>query len=249
MTTSSKTGAPAAPPGKPATGTYARFIPREELGSFAAWNPDALSDEAATPGADAAETPGAPTEAAPPHAQVAAARQAGYQDGYRDGLVALDSFKASFARQMHAQLGGLLGTFGEQIDALEQDIARAVANAAVLLARRVVCAELHAHPEHVAQVAQQAVNAVLLTARHIRVQVHPDDHELVATGAAEVLQARGARLLPNPQVARGGCLIESDLGQIDARIETRWRQAAAVLGHELTWRDDADALAEPEAGA
>jgi flagellar assembly protein FliH len=28
----------------------------------------------------------------------------------------------------------------------------------------------------------------------------------------------------------GGCIVESDLGQVDARIEARWAQAAAVFG-------------------
>jgi flagellar assembly protein FliH len=35
-------------------------------------------------------------------------------------------------------------------------------------------------------------------------------------------------------------VVESDLGQVDARIAARWRQAAAVLGSELPW-DDGDA--------
>jgi flagellar assembly protein FliH len=209
---------------------YSRFIPREELGTFAAWNPETLNTEL-EPAAPAAP----PVEAAAPQAQVAAARQAGYQDGYRDGLVALDSFKQSFALQMSAQLGQLVHAFGAQIDALEPQMAQAVAQAAVTLARRVVRAELHAHPEQVAELATQAVNAVLQSARQIRVLVHPDDQALVAAGAAEALQSRGARLLPHPGVARGGCLVESDLGQIDARIETRWREAAAVLGSELPW--------------
>jgi flagellar assembly protein FliH len=65
--------------------------------------------------------------------------------------------------------------------------------------------------------------------------VHPDDHALVAAGAAEALQARGARLLADAQIERGGCRIDSDLGRIDATIEARWRQAAAVLGSELPW--------------
>ena len=116
-------------------------------------------------------------------------------------------------------------------------MAQAVAQSAVLLARRIVRGELPTRPEHVAEVAQQAVNAVLLSARHIRVMVHPDDLALVAAGAAEALQARGARLLPAADVERGGCLIESDLGQIDASIATRWRQAAAVLGSEVPWQD------------
>lgn len=218
---------------------YSRFIPREELGAFAAWSPHTLNAELdpAAPAADGAANM-APAETPAVQAQVAAARQAGYQDGYRDGLVALDSFKQSFAAQMASQLGPLLHSFGTQIDALEQQMAQAVAQAAVMLARRVVRAEIETQPEHVAEAAAQAVNAVLQSARHIRVLVHPQDHALVAAGAAEALEARGARLLAQPGIERGGCLIESDLGQVDARIATRWRQAAAVLGSELPWDDD-----------
>ena len=220
------------------TTPYSRFIPREELGAFAAWSPHTLNSELdpAAPAADGAANM-APAETPAVQAQVAAARQAGYQDGYRDGLVALDSFKQSFAAQMASQLGPLLHSFGTQIEALEQQMAQAVAQAAVMLARRVVRAEIETQPEHVAEAAAQAVNAVLQSARHIRVLVHPQDHALVAAGAAEALEARGARLLPQPDIERGGCLVESDLGQIDARIATRWRQAAAVLGSELPWDD------------
>jgi len=222
-----------------ANSPYSRFIPREELGQFAAWNPETLNTELEPPVAAAqAEAMTAAAESPALQAQLVAARQAGYQDGYRDGLVALDSFKQSFAAQMAAQLGALLQGFGTQIDALEPQMAQAVAQAAVMLARRVVRAEIETQPEHVAEAATQAVNAVLQSARHIRVLVHPQDHALVAAGAAEALQARGARLLAQPGIERGGCLIESDLGQIDARIATRWRQAAAVLGSELPWDDE-----------
>ena len=217
---------------------YSRFIPREELGAFAAWNLHTLNaelDPASPPGHAAA--PAAPPETPAVQAQVAAARQAGYQDGYRDGLVALDNFKQSFAAQMASQLGPLLHSFSTQVEALEQQMAQAVAQAAVMLARRVVRAEIETRPEHVAEAATQAVNAVLQSARNIRVLVHPQDHALVAAGAAEALEARGARLLPQPGIERGGCLIESDLGQVDARIAARWRQAAAVLGSELPWDD------------
>jgi flagellar assembly protein FliH len=41
-------------------------------------------------------------------------------------------------------------------------------------------------------------------------------------------------------VAAGGCVVESDLGQVDARIETRWAQAAAVLGSTEPLADAAE---------
>ena len=202
----------------------ARFIPREELDGVAAWRPDAFGDSAsARPAATEAQR----------GAEQQATRQAGSQDGYRDGLVALESFKHSFAQQMAAQLAPLVAAFDQAFLDLEHQIAGGVARTATALARQVLRSELTARPELVAQVAAEAVNAVLLSARHIRVFVHPDDQALVEAGAGEALAARSARLLADPSLARGGCRVESDLGAIDARIESRWHQAAAMLGQTL----------------
>lgn len=210
--------------------SYARFIPREELSSFAAWAPGDFDEPpAAAAVGDVAST------AADVEAQVHAARQAGYQDGYRDGLVALEGFKQSFALQTTQRIGALLQSVGEQLDALQQQMASSLAVAATQLARQVVRAELSAQPQLVARVAQEALEAMLLSARHITLRVHPDDHEAVAQGAAEVLAARGARLLADAAITPGGCRVESDIGVIDAAIEARWRRAAAALGCELPW--------------
>jgi flagellar assembly protein FliH len=236
------------PPGSKPASPYQRFIPREELGDFASWQPGTFGDAQAAPRpAGAPAAPGAaPASAAPEpsvadwQAKVDAARKLGYQEGYRDGKVALESFKQSFAQQTTAQLGQLLHAFDEQLNQLDGDIAAALAQTAVQLARQVLRAELLARPELVAQVASEAVGAVMLSARHISVQVHPLDLPLVAQGAEDTLNARGARLSSNAQVARGGVLVHSDVGNIDARIGTRWSQAAAALGSVLPLEDDAD---------
>ncbi|MDP1693162.1 MAG: flagellar assembly protein FliH [Burkholderiaceae bacterium] len=210
---------------------YARFIPREELDGFAAWRPDAFGDSAgARPASEAQRS-----------AEHQTLRQAGYQDGYRDGLVALESFKQGFAQQMAAQLAPLVTAFDQAFAELESQIAGSVARTATALARQVVRSELAARPALVAQVAAEAVNAVLLSARHIRVFVHADDQALVQAGAGEALAARGASLQTDATLARGGCRIESDLGQVDARIQSRWAQAAATLGQPLPLNDDGDA--------
>ena len=44
-----------------------------------------------------------------------------------------------------------------------------------------------------------------------------------------------ARLVIDPAVTRGGCIVESDIGVIDASIETRWRRAVASLGRNDPW--------------
>jgi flagellar assembly protein FliH len=217
---------------------YARFIPREELSSFAAWSPGSLSGEESDSAAAAAAEPARSAEELQAES-LRAARQGGYHDGYRDGIAALESFKQSFASQATSQIGALMQSYASQMDALQQAMASALADAATALARQVVRGELAANPQQVATVAQEALETLLLSARHVTVRVHPDDHPLVAQGAQEVLAARGARLLADAGLTRGGCVVESDIGIIDASIESRWRRAAAALGSEAPWLPEA----------
>ncbi len=228
------------PPGTRAQPNYARFIPREELGPVAAWNPSVFG------GAPVDQRPAEPAEPSADEwrAEVSAARQAGYHDGYRDGLAALEGFKQSHAAQVSQQLAQFVEAFDAELDGLHARIAEGVARTAVQLARQVVRAELSTRPELVARVAAEAVEAVLLSARHITVHVHPKDLPFVASGADEALKARGARLLGSPGVERGGCRIESDVGAIDAQIATRWLQAVSVMGRDEAW-SGGDPAVEP----
>lgn len=226
------------PSPNPERASYARFIPREELGDFASWKPGSFGFEPPPP------QPEPPVPAGPTPeewlARVDAARQAGYEQGYRDGMAALEGFKKSHAEQVQAQLRQFVESLDAEFDGLHEELADSVTRVAVQLARQVLRSELQLSPSHVAKVAAEAVEAVLLSARHITVQVHPQDLPLVAGGAQEVLQARGARLVAHSGIARGGCRVESDAGAIDARIATRWAQAAAVLGSEEPWEEEAE---------
>jgi flagellar assembly protein FliH len=222
--------------------SYARFIPREELGDFANWSPDTfgqLRPPARHEPEPEIEAP-APTEEEWLQ-QIDAARQVGYEEGYRDGLVALEGFKRSHAQQVDAQVAEFVQHLNEEFDGLHAQLAAAITRVSVHLARQVLRSELTLSPALVARVAGEAVESVLLSARHITVHVHPDDLPLVAQGAQEVLQARGARLIAQPSIERGGCRVESDAGAIDARIATRWAQAAGALGSDEDWDDPAAA--------
>jgi flagellar assembly protein FliH len=235
------------PQGSKAGTTYARFIPREELGEVESWKPGSFVERRAQPAGAAPASASAPA-AAPTSAEQAAQaaaerdklRQVAYQEGYRDGLAALENFKQHFAAQATAQIGQLLAAFDEQQRALDARVADALTRAAVQLAAQVVRSELATRPELVARVAADAVGAVMLSARQITVRCHPQELPLIAEGADEALAARGARLVPDETVQRGGVVVDSDVGQVDARIGTRWAQAAALLGSA------ASLAAEPE---
>ena len=73
-------------------------------------------------------------------------------------------------------------------------------------------------------------------ARDVRVIVHPDDARLLP--ALDQLTARYELATPLARVldadlARGGCVIESAEGRVDARVETRLARALALaLGED-----------------
>jgi len=225
---------------------YARFIPREELADFAAWTPGAFGEGAdpfgttTKPQPRAAQRPEpAPAPAAPPEptaeqwqARIEEARAQGYGQGYRDGLEALDAAKRQYAQQMSAQVALVLAAFDQQTQALDVRLADTLVHSAVLLARQVVRSEVTQRPELIVQVAQDAIGAVILSARHLRLRLHPQDLALVEAGAADLLAARSVLLQADATLSPGGCIVESDLGQVDARIEQRWAQAVAVFGRK-----------------
>lgn len=261
MTSSDRRGPRQVPPpqgtGSRPGGSYTRFIPREELSGFSNWTPDVfvgLADEAqaapaATTGPRRAAPPPVPAPTPPEPEPVPGpteedwaqrvneARQQGYQDGYRDGLEALDAARRQHLQQVSTQFAGLAAAFEEQLATLEQRMAEAVTATALTLARQVVRSELVQRPELVRQVAQEAIGAVVLSARHLRLRLHPEDLSLVAADDGEMLRSREVQLQPDPALARGGCIVESDLGRVDARIAQRWAQAVAVFGAELPLHD------------
>ena len=293
------------PPGGGPPNPYARFIPREELGSFSAWNPQSFEVAAASEGAGIAEDTGVrkqtfseraaataplkdkptpkPTSARPaakataksanvtsirrpmvggipgqedepaPSAPKAAppappinvdalvdqAGKAGYQDGYRNGLAALESYKQTQAAQlasfMSDQVGALAADFHHRLESLEQQLAGRIAGVALEMARQVVRSELDQRPEAVLTVAEEALGVLLASARQIVLRLNPEDHALAQGSLTEVLQARGARLQPDAAISRGGCVVESDIAVVDATVEARWQRAAAAMGSQSDW--------------
>lgn len=246
---------------RPASSAYGRFIPREEMPEFASWTPGSFGQDPRAnvkrPAPAAAAAAAAPVAPPPPteaewRERVQAAREQGYQDGMRDGQAGVDAMREQLNAQLGARFGKMVADLDAQWDGLEAAMAEAVARTAVQLARQVVRTELSVRPEIVAHVATEAVNAVLVTAKHLRLRVHPGDQGHVAQGAAEILQAREVRLVADPAIEPGGCVLESDLGRVDARIGSRWATAAAVFGRDDAWdaadEGDVDGSLTPGAG-
>jgi flagellar assembly protein FliH len=107
----------------------------------------------------------------------------------------------------------------EQVLDLALSVARAVIRREVLLGRDAVLPALR---EAVAQVIDQQA--------HPRVYLNPQDFELIRPDLEADGLLAGCRLVADGGMARGGCRVETDKCEVDARLENRWKRVIEALG-------------------
>jgi len=98
-----------------------------------------------------------------------------------------------------------------------------VLRVAAALAQHIVGKHVEAEPGRIAQLVAPQLMRVR-GAKAVRVCVHPDDapalRDALAT-AADGEPPAGLEVATDAAMARGGCLVQSDVGEVDARVETR----------------------------
>jgi flagellar assembly protein FliH len=151
----------------------------------------------------------------------AEARERGFAEGRADGLASVAEEIAPARAALAAAVAGVRATIGELTAQAEQQ----AVELALALADKVLATALEVRPELVGDVVVGALRG--LTERELKVEVHPDDVEFLS-GAVE-----GIEIIPERRVARGGCIVRTPDGEIDARIPEQLRRAAEVLRETL----------------
>jgi flagellar assembly protein FliH len=103
---------------------------------------------------------------------------------------------------------------------------------AVAVAERILRTEFEARPERVTEIVRQALQ-MAVGEPDIRLHLHPDDAALIADRADEILPALAPAgrpaIVPDENVSRGGCVVRTVHGEIDARLETQLARIADEL--------------------
>jgi len=145
-----------------------------------------------------------------------------HQEAWKDGYAAGYEEGSARGRLEAAQLHQLLQSMHEALSHLDQEVAEEIQALALEVARQVVRDALKVQPESVIAVIREALTQVPQQGATVR--VNPLDAALVQQYLGEQFGTTGHRLREDEAVERGGCLIESEGGQIDAQITTRWRR-------------------------
>lgn len=155
------------------------------------------------------------------------AYEEGYARGLEEGRTAGAAEVAARAQRLDALLAALARPFEELDEQVEQELVRL----ALAIAQQLVRREIKADPGQIVAIAREALAALPVGARAVRLHLHPEDAQLVAEVLSLGEGQRPWELVEDPVLTRGGCRVVTESSRIDATVEARLAAlAAAVLG-------------------
>ena len=161
-----------------------------------------------------------------------AARVDAREQGRREGLEAVSRELAPAAEALAAAREELAQERERCAEALERE----AVELALQIAEKVLSGVLEVQPERVLDVVRGSLRRVVERER-VTVLVNPDDLELVRASSASLTGALGGidrlEIQEERRVPRGGALLRTAAGEIDARVAEQLERVREVIQSEL----------------
>jgi flagellar assembly protein FliH len=168
-------------------------------------------------------------EAAAARAEAEAIRAEAREEGFAEGREAAEAGAA----ELLGRLSEALEELDQRRDALLRQAERGAVALALTIARRVVAREVSADPELVRGIVAEALGE-LDHPDQLTIRVHPGAMNLL--DPAQIAARAGLEsvaILPDAAISPGGCRLETGLGELDARMNTRLEEIAKALEARL----------------
>lgn len=144
-------------------------------------------------------------------------RQQGFDKGYAEGIeIGKGEMTEAILR------------INRENDARFQHFERDLVKLSLSIAEKIIGDQLRVEPNTITDIVAKAIQGV----RHqkeIFIRVNPEEYETIAASkyllVEQLSRAQDVDIRPDPDIAQGGCLIESETGSIDASVE---KQIAAI---------------------
>jgi flagellar assembly protein FliH len=154
----------------------------------------------------------------------------GYAQGEKDGLELGKRRIETTAQQLLHVLREIAG----QRDGLYRAFEKEMLQLTFSIARKVIHHEVMMREEIISGVLREAFRQVA-DRRKVTVHVHPIDHHYLMTHPDHIPFAsgeEGIKVIEDPSVTRGGCLLETSLGAIDATLESQVDEIVSLVWEE-----------------
>lgn len=159
--------------------------------------------------------------------------KAGFEEGHKDGFEAAQKAGQKDIQQQLNYLQQMLTTLEKPLAELDQQIEQDLVNLAITMTRQLLRRELKQEPEHVIGAMREALRALPVTDRKLKIYAHPDDLQIIQKGLSLDDEDSRRQWLADPLMTRGGVRLETADTFIDATVEARLNSIISkLLGEE-----------------
>jgi flagellar assembly protein FliH len=144
-----------------------------------------------------------------------------HKEAFEQGLAEGREAGRAEVRAQVERLEGMFYDLAKPFEELDAEVERELLTLAMTLARQIVRRELKTDPTQIIGIVREAIAALPVAVRDVRVHLHPEDAAVVRQNLAPTESERAWQLVEDPVMARGGCQITTATSRVDARLETR----------------------------
>jgi len=157
-----------------------------------------------------------------PEQKLEAVESQAYEEGYLQGREhALTTEKAK-SEPFLEMLGKARSTLADHRRIIQNASRRDAVSIAIAMANSIIKHEIHRNPVYSRTILRNALN-MAAGHEHVKIKIHPQDDAVVRAIIADELSeadfAGKPEIILDRNMQRGGCLIETDFGVVDARID------------------------------
>ncbi|MFL6551383.1 MAG: flagellar assembly protein FliH [Povalibacter sp.] len=166
-----------------------------------------------------------------------------YAAGREAGLAAARAEMQPGQERLRSQLNGItavLDKLSKPLEDLDAEVGEQLARLAVSVAKQVIRRELRMDPSQVIAIMRETVALLPVSARQVRIHLHPEDAVVIRERLAAPGGDRAWSLVEDPVLTRGGCLVTTDTAQVDARLESRIASVVGAMFGDERLREEAE---------
>lgn len=151
-------------------------------------------------------------------------RKTGYTEGELHGVESLNPLRKRFMQ--------LLLSAGKEKERIYTDAHGTLLNLLFQIAEKIIRREIENDRDIIVGIVQEALSFVADTS-HVKVRLHPDDlkeSEKILTDEMRQMEFKtGLDLEPDDTLELGDCIIETNAGEVDARLRTKLQELEQLL--------------------
>ncbi|WP_423707735.1 flagellar assembly protein FliH [Undibacterium sp. WLX3042] len=155
--------------------------------------------------------------------------QEAYERGLREGQEAGQMMAAENMQPDIQSMHILLDKLSAELKEVGKTTGKELLDLAISLASAILKTRVELDQNIILPIVEDAIAQLPSAQVNASISLNPADANIVKKNLGDTLIANGWRIVPDQQLSRGDCKIETSQNLIDSSIDTRWERLTAIL--------------------